>query len=111
MFMRVTLFRKLCSIAGLEWTMSNGLCCLGLALVPLENIPINFKILLALEALDSSSGVYDQQSVGLSPGRGTCLLEQDILPSLLCPFDGTISRRSCVLELVVHEKNPEHLEE
>ncbi len=33
-----------------------------------------------LRALDSGSGVSDQQSVGSSPGQGTCVLEQDTLP-------------------------------
>ena len=32
-----------------------------------------------LRAPDSSSGVFDQQSVGSSPGRETCVLEQDTL--------------------------------
>ncbi len=30
-----------------------------------------------IRALDSSSGVSDQQSVGSSPGRDTCVLKQD----------------------------------
>ncbi len=53
-----------------------------------------------LRAPDSSSGVSDQQSVGLSPDRGPCALEQDTLPWLLCPLDRTLSQRSCVLGLV-----------
>ncbi len=30
-----------------------------------------------IRSLDSSSGVSDQQSVGSSPGRDTCVLKQD----------------------------------
>ncbi len=30
-----------------------------------------------IRALDSGSGVSDQQSVGLSPSRDTCVLKQD----------------------------------
>ena len=33
-----------------------------------------------IRPLNSSSGVSDQQSVGLNPGRDTCVLEQDTLP-------------------------------
>ena len=43
-----------------------------------------------LRALDSSSGASDHWSVGLSPGSGTtCVAEQDTLPFLHCPSDGT----------------------
>ncbi len=35
-------------------------------------------------------------------GRGTCVLEQDTLPLLLCPSDGTLSRKFRVLGLVEH---------
>ena len=47
---------------------------------------------------DSSFGVFDQQSVGSSPGR---VLEEDTLPLLLCSLDGTLSCWSRVLGLVV----------
>ena len=54
---------------------------------------------------DSSSGVSDQQSMGSSSSCGTCVLEQDTLPQLLCPTDETLSRsRSCVLGFVLHFK-------
>lgn len=41
-----------------------------------------------LGALDSSSDVSDQRSVGSSPDRGTCVHEQVTLSVSLCPFDG-----------------------
>ncbi len=53
---------------------------------PLKVISVAFKlpswrvVAERLRARDSSSGVSDQQSVGSSPGRGTCVLEQDTLP-------------------------------
>ncbi len=59
-----------------------------------------------LRAPESSSGVSDQQSVGSSPGHGTCVLEHDALPLLLCLSDGTVSRRFPALGLVVHVKEP-----
>ena len=38
-----------------------------------------------------SSGVSDQQSVGASPGCGTYVIEQYIIPQLLLyPSDGTL---------------------
>ncbi len=43
-----------------------------------------------VEWFKASSGVSDQQSVGSSPGRGTCVIEQDTLPLLLRPLDGTL---------------------
>ncbi len=36
---------------------------------------------------DSSSGVSDQQGVGLSPGLDTCVLEEDTSPLLFCPWE------------------------
>ena len=36
-----------------------------------------------LRAPDLSSGVSDQQSVGSSPGRDTCVLKQDIQTTML----------------------------
>ena len=33
-----------------------------------------------LRTLDSNSGVSDQQSVGSSPGHGSCCFERDTLP-------------------------------
>ena len=39
--------------------------------------------------MDSSCGISDEQSVGLSFGLGTCVLEQDASPS-----DGTLGYRS-----------------
>ncbi len=63
-----------------------------------------------LRALNSSFGVSDQQSVGSSPPScGICLPEQDTLPWLLCPSDGTLSCRSRLLGLVVHVKEPRTL--
>ena len=49
------------------------------------------------------SGVSDRQSVGSSPGLDTCVLEQDALPLLPCPSDGTLGQRSCVLMVHVIE--------
>ncbi len=40
-------------------------------------------------ALESSSAVFGKQSVGSSPGRGTCVLKKDTLLLLLQPSDGT----------------------
>ncbi len=37
-----------------------------------------------LRAPDSSSDVSGQQSVGSNPGHGTCVLEKDTLPKVLC---------------------------
>ena len=63
-----------------------------------------------LRAPNSSSGVSDQQSVGSSPGCGTCVLEQDDLPYLQCPSDGTLSRRSCARFSSAHttKRNTHH---
>ena len=38
---------------------------------------------MQISALDSSSGVSDQQSVGSNPSHDTCVLKQDTSPSLL----------------------------
>ena len=40
-------------------------------------------------ALDSSSCVSDQESVGSSPGLDTCVFRQDSYPLLLHPLDET----------------------
>ena len=58
-----------------------------------------------IRALDSSSGVSYQQSMGLSLGLDTCVLKQDTL--LLRPEDGmgAIGPLCCVM----HKKNPVHL--
>ncbi len=59
-----------------------------------------------LKASNLISSVSDKQSVGSCPSGGTCVLEQDTLPQLLCPSDGTFSCRSHVPGLVVHAKEP-----
>ncbi len=41
-------------------------------------------------ASDSSCCVSYRQRVGSSPGRRSCVLEQDTLPPLLCPSDGIL---------------------
>ena len=59
-----------------------------------------------LGAPNSSSGVSSRQSVRSSHSRGTC--EQDTLPRLLYPLDGTVSCRLVVLVFVVHIKKKKH---
>ncbi len=67
-----------------------------------------------LRAPDSSSDVSDQQRVCSSPGRGTCVLEQDTLPYValaalslgwdIKPYIGPVYKDwLCMI------KNPEHL--
>ena len=51
-----------------------------------------------LRAPDSSSGVSKQQSVGSSLGHCTCVFEQDTLPQLLCPSDGTLEPITLIME-------------
>ena len=40
--------------------------------------------------------------MGSNPGLGTSVLWRETLPLLLCPSDGTLSRRFSVLGLAVH---------
>ena len=52
-----------------------------------DTISLYHNVAEWLRALDSSSGVSDQQSVSLSPGQGSVVLQKDTLPyDLRCPL-------------------------
>ncbi len=73
-------------------------------------IPMNvWRVVVERLRHGTQALVFLISSVGSSPGCDTCVLEQDIVSQLLCPLDGTLSRRSHVLGLVVHIKEPRTL--
>ncbi len=62
-----------------------------------------------IRAPNTRSGVSDLVfliSVGSSPGRGTCVLQQDTFTIITLSPDGTLSHRSCELGLVSQVKEP-----